>query len=103
MKLLCKMKLWDELQKEADARRCSVKKVFLNISQNSQENTFGGFSFLKKRLQHKYFPVNFVKFFKNTFFKEPLWRLLLYKRFIFCRFFVTKKVLNKSFFNFLVN
>ena len=34
----------------AVTRRCSVKKMFLKISQNSQEN----------------FPVNFVKFSKNT-------------------------------------
>ena len=28
---------------------------------------------LKKRHQHECFPVNFVKFFKNTFFTEHLW------------------------------
>ena len=34
------MKLWvNELQKEAVPGRCSGKKVFLKISQNSQENT----------------------------------------------------------------
>ena len=30
---------------EAFARRCSVKKVFLKILQNSQENTCAGVSF----------------------------------------------------------
>ena len=33
---------------EAVARRCSVKKVFLEISQNSQENTCARVSFLTK-------------------------------------------------------
>ena len=32
----------------AVVQRCSVKKVFLEISQNSQENTFARFSFLIK-------------------------------------------------------
>ena len=33
---------------EAVAQRCSVKKVFLEISQNSQENTCARVSFFKK-------------------------------------------------------
>ena len=33
---------------EAVTQRCSVKKVFLEISQNSQENTFARVSFLIK-------------------------------------------------------
>ena len=43
----------DELEKwivylsEAVARRCSVKKVFLEISQNPQENTCARVSFVK--------------------------------------------------------
>ena len=59
---------------EAVVQTCSVKKMFLEISQNSQENTCARVSFLiklqawpatllKKRLCHKCFPVNFV----NTF------------------------------------
>ena len=48
---------------------CSVKKVHLEISQNSQENTYGRVSFLeacnfillKKRLWHRCFPVNFAE------------------------------------------
>ena len=37
---------------EAVAQRCTVKNVFLKISQNSQENTFArvSFSSFKKRL-----------------------------------------------------
>ena len=69
---------------------CSVKKVFLEISQNSQENTCGRVSFLiklqappatllKKRLWHRCFPVNFAKFLRPPFFTEHLWWLLLEK------------------------
>ena len=35
---------------EAVGRRCSVKKMFLKISQNSQENNCAKVSFLKNRL-----------------------------------------------------
>ena len=31
------MKLWDKLEKEEFVGECSVKKVFLKTSQNSQE------------------------------------------------------------------
>ena len=36
----------------------------------------GGFKsgiLTKKKLRHKYFPVNFSKIFKNTYFVENLW------------------------------
>ena len=36
------------VSREAVAQRCSVKKVFLEISQNSQENTCARVSFLIK-------------------------------------------------------
>ena len=36
------------LHTEAVVQRCSVKKVFLEIPQNSQENTCARVSFLKK-------------------------------------------------------
>ena len=56
-------------------KRCSVKKVFLNISQNSQENTCLGVSFLINlqafELQHRCFPVKFAKIL-TTFFTEYL-------------------------------
>ena len=51
------------------------EKVFLEISQNSQESTCARVSFLIK--WHRCFPVNFVKFLKTPFFKEHLWWLLL--------------------------
>ena len=46
---------------EAVAWRCSVKNVFLKIS---EQNTGDGVSF-KKALQHQRFPENITKFFKN--------------------------------------
>ena len=39
---------FDELYSEAVVQGCSVKKVFLEISQNSQENTCARVSFLIK-------------------------------------------------------
>ena len=74
---------------EAVVQRCSVKKVFLEISQNSQESTWARVSFLKKitslrpatlskkRLWHRCFPVNFVKFLRIPFYIEHLLWLLL--------------------------
>ena len=35
-------------------------------------------TFLRKRLWHRCFPVNFAKFLRTTFFIEHLWLLLLY-------------------------
>ena len=46
---------------EAVAQKCSVKKVFLKISQNSQKNTYARVSFLI-RLHASGLPVNFAKF-----------------------------------------
>ena len=67
-----------------------VKKVFLEISENSQENTCVRVSFLvklqtfmrpatllKKRFWHRCFPVNFAKFIKTRFLTEHLRWLLL--------------------------
>ena len=48
--------------KSRATRDALCKKVFLEISQNS----------LKKRLWHRYFPVNFVKFLKTRFYRTPL-------------------------------
>ena len=50
---------------KAAVQTCSVKKVFLEISQNSQENTC-------TRLWHRCFPLNFVKFLRTSFFIEHL-------------------------------
>ena len=88
---------------EAVAQRCSVKKVFFEISQNSQENTCAEVSFLiklqacyhhietsqlicydgnmpatlKKETSAQVFSVNFVKFLRTPFLKDHLWWLLL--------------------------
>ena len=52
---------------EAVTHTCSVKKVFLEISQN----------LLKKRLCHSCFPVNFAKFLITPFLTEHVQWLLL--------------------------
>ena len=64
---------------EAVVQRCSIKKVSLEISQNSQENTCCQSLFfnkvadltpstlLQKRLWHRCFPANFYEISKNTF------------------------------------
>ena len=69
---------------EAVAQRCSVKKLFLAISQNSQDYTWARVSFLtlvKKRLWHRCFPVNFAKFPRTSFLTEHLrWLLLIVYR-----------------------
>ena len=74
---------------EAVTQRCSVEKVFLEISQNSQENTCARVFFLiklqasglqpylKKRHWHRCFPANFAKFLRTPFFTEHLRCLLL--------------------------
>ena len=73
-------------------RSCSVKKVFLEVSRNSQENTCPESLFnkvnnnkglrpatlLKKRLFHRCFPVNFAKFLRTPFLQNTSGRLLLY-------------------------
>ena len=77
---------WEVLEqsgeyKEAVSRRCSVKKVFLKISQNSKENTCHAISFVtqlqasglqlyQKKLRDKYFPVSFEKFLRTLFLKN---------------------------------
>ena len=60
------------------------KKVFLEISQNSQENTCARISFLiklqacnfiKKETLTQVFSCEFCEIFKNTFFTEHLWTI----------------------------
>ena len=62
---------------EAGIQKCSVKKVFLEILQNSQENTCARVSFLiklqassnfiKKETLAKVFSCEFYEISKNTF------------------------------------
>ena len=57
---------------EAVVCRCSVEKVFLEISQNSQENTCVIVSFFKETLT-QVFSCELFKISKNTFFyRTPL-------------------------------
>ena len=70
-----------ETNPEAAVRRCSVKKVVLKISQNSQENTYVGvcltWNFTKKETPTQLFYCEFCEIFKNTFFIKHLRWLLL--------------------------
>ena len=68
---------WNTEAAKAVVQRCSVKKLFLETSQNSQENTRARVSLFKKRFWHSCFPVKFVKFLRTRFFTEHLWWLLL--------------------------
>ena len=81
-----------QLFSEAGARSSSVKKVLLEISQKSQENTcvkvsfliklqesgLGPATLLKKRLWHRCFTVNFLKFLRTPSHTERLWWVLLF-------------------------
>ena len=64
---------------EAIAQRCSAKKVFLEILQNSQENTSARVSFLIKLQASEAFSIfqlfscEFCKISKNAFFTEQHW------------------------------
>ena len=68
---------------EAAARRSSVKKVFLEISQKEEGHlsikiaSLRPSTLLKKRLWHRCFPVNFVKFLRTPFLTQHLRWLLL--------------------------
>ena len=63
---------------EAATRGVLCKKVFLEISQNSQENTCTRVAtLLKKRLWHKCFPVNIAKFLRTSFLQNTSGRVLL--------------------------
>ena len=78
------------LSAEAVVQSCSVKKVFLKISENSQKKTCVTVSFLiklqaapaaslKKRLWYRCFLVNFPKFLRTAFFTEHFRWLLLFQ------------------------
>ena len=80
------------LYTEAVAQRCSVKKVFLEISQKfTGKHLCQSFFFnkvaglrpatlLKKRLWHRCFPVNLVEFLRTLFLR---WLLLCIYIYIF--------------------
>ena len=58
-------------------RQSSIKNMFLEISQNSQENTCARVSFFKKEALTRVFSCEFCEISKKTFFIEDLWWLLL--------------------------
>ena len=65
---------------EAVVQRCSVKQVFLEISQISQENICcqtQACNFIKKETLAQVFSCEIREIYKNTFFIEHLWWLLL--------------------------
>ena len=96
--------------KEAVVQNYSVKKVFLEISQNSHENTSARVSFLinlqalglrpatllKRRLWHTCFPVNFVKFLRTPIFIEHIWWLRLHWGEVFVYETIFSKFWNSS-------
>ena len=57
---------------EATIRDALLKKVFLEVSENSQENTCAS-----KRLWHRSFPVIFAKFLRIPFLQNTSERVLL--------------------------
>ena len=69
---------------EVVVQRCSVKKVFLEIPQNSQENTCArvfffnkvadqACNFIKKETLAQVISCEFCEISKNTFFTEHFW------------------------------
>ena len=71
---------------EAVAQSCVVEKIFLKISQNSQENTCARVSFLRpqacnfilKKTLAQMFSCEFCEIFKNIFFIEHFRWLFLH-------------------------
>ena len=67
-----------ELITEAVTRGAQSKKVFSEISQDSQENTgLRPATLFKNRLWHRCFPVNFPKFLRTFFLQNTSGQLLL--------------------------
>ena len=64
----------NQILSRSSHRKCSVKKVFLEISQNSPENTYARVSFLiiKKEALAQVFSSELCEISKNTFFTEDL-------------------------------
>ena len=59
-------------------RRFSIKKLFLQISQNSHESTCARQSLFFKRLYYRFFSVNFPKFVGPLYLQNTFGRLLLH-------------------------
>ena len=64
--------------KKAVVQRCSVKKMYVEISQNSQKNTCArvwaeAYNFIKKEALTQVFSCEFFKISRNTFVTEHVW------------------------------
>ena len=62
----------ERVDAEAIVRRCSVKKAFIETSQNSQENRPQACNFIKKETLTQAFSYELCKTSNNTFFTEHL-------------------------------
>ena len=66
---------------EAVVQRCSAKSVLRNFTKFTGKHLYLHLrpaTLLKRRLWHRCFPVNLVKFLRTPFFIEHLWLLLLF-------------------------
>ena len=90
---------------KAAFRSCFAKQVFLKTSQYSEESTCDGVSFnkvtdlkacsfIKKKLQHRCFPVNIVKFLKTAFLHVI--QVIFELRFFLLRSTCIQKILGKT-------
>ena len=69
------LKRMKTLKNRSSHQRCSVRKAFLEILQNSQQNTCtrDSITLVEKRLWHRCFRVNFAKFLRTPFLTEHFW------------------------------
>ena len=69
------LKRMKTLKNRSSHQRCSVRKAFLEILQNSQQNTCtrDSITLFEKRLWHRCFRVNFAKFLRTPFLTEHFW------------------------------
>ena len=72
-----KLTTWKQTRSRNVVRRCSSKEVFLKVMQISQENTYVGVSYIKRRHTSVFLPVKFSKFLRTPLSKENLWWLFL--------------------------
>ena len=77
---------WKVFSYKNQRRRCFIIKVVLKISQNSPKkkqyqsfffNKVAGPTFLKKKIWHRCFPVNFPKFLRTPFLQKTSGQFLL--------------------------
>ena len=93
-------KILDIQNPEAVDQSCSVKKVFLKISQKSQERKRlrDPETSLKKKLRQRCFPVNFAEFLRTTSFIEYLrWLLLIFIKGVYFYLSISEKNLTPCF------